>query len=555
MMKQYRTEFHYTSRQSHHSLVCLILLSLLLTLSGCTFQLGGGDKTAPPEPPITTTNGATPAITPIPTPAPVDNLAALPPRQRLAAQIDAIFNDPRFSNAFWGVVVQTEDGRDILYSRLPGKSFMPASNMKLLTTAAGLYYLGEDFRWQTQILWVGDLDRATGTLNGDLIIAGAGDPAISGRYREDGTTTTMILDEWAAAIARYGIRRVNGRVIGDGSFFTGEVFESTWELEDFPYWYATNVTALAINDNCFDLTVESGPAVGDPARVSAGPALDYVTIINDVKTIEPGARARIDWQRWPDSNTVRVTGTIGAGAAPYRHFASLYDGNRHAAQLVKERLIARGIPVSGEAAGWGAADRAVQPADPPRQLIYTHLSPPLRDIVAMINKPSQNFYADMLLRTLGRQLKGEGSFVKGAEAVRDFMAIAGAPDLERVNLQDGSGLSRRDLIQPRQIAAVLTFAARQPWFPAFHKSLPVAGRDGTLSQRMRGTPAEGIVSAKTGTVAHVRGLSGYLPTADGHRLVFVTLGNHYTVSPGEAGALQDALCELLVGVNYAELKE
>ncbi|GAB4319426.1 MAG: D-alanyl-D-alanine carboxypeptidase/D-alanyl-D-alanine-endopeptidase [Candidatus Sumerlaeia bacterium] len=493
-----------------------------------------------------------------PSPGPESSSAGQAPslsetRRRLIERIDAIFSDPRFRNAFWGVIVQSEDGRDTLYARNPNKSFMPASNTKLLTTAAALHYLGEDFRWQTQLFWTGTLERESGTLQGDLIIAGSGDPTISGRYRTDDTTTTGILDQWAEAVARLGVRRVTGSVVGDGSYFTGEMFEPTWELEDVPYWYATGVTALAANDNCFDFEIRPGPAPGKPARITVGPSPGFITVVNEVVTGGAAAETKIDWWRWPESNTVRFFGSIAVNDAPYRHFAALYDGNRFTAQLFKERLEARGIVVEGEAVGRTAGGNPAVDSTPPGQLIYTHLSPPLREVVAMINKPSQNFYADMLVRTLGRIVKGEGSFARGTEAVRDFLALAGAPDLERLNLRDGSGLSRRNLVQPNHLVAVLTYAARQSWFPAFFESLPAAGREGTLSRRLPRAAATGAVRAKTGTLAHVRGLSGYVTTAGGSRLIFVTLANHYTVTHAEAGRLQDDLCELLMTLRDEDL--
>jgi D-alanyl-D-alanine carboxypeptidase/D-alanyl-D-alanine-endopeptidase (penicillin-binding protein 4) len=351
-----------------------------------------------------------------------------------------------------------------------------------------------------------------------------------------------------------GIKEVKGDVIGDGTFFTDEMLESTWELEDFPNWYAACTTALSMNGNCLDFTVTPGEEPGDTANIEPWPTKTFVEIQNLVKTSATGSRASIDWWHYPAESNLRISGSIPVNGQAVNRRTTIFDGNLYGAHLLKERLEAHGIIVEGKAVGW-TKSTGEEESDESEQLIFTHLSLPLSDIVAIINKPSQNFYADMLFRTLGGLVKNEGSFEAGGEAIVDFLTLAGAPELNKYKARDGSGLSRRNLIQPQQMTAMLNFATNQTWFDSFYASLPIAGVDGTLSGRMRNSHAENNVHAKTGTMTNVRGLSGYITTADGKRLIFSTFGNQYTVSNQDAGSLQDELCKLLAVFNYSEIDQ
>jgi D-alanyl-D-alanine carboxypeptidase/D-alanyl-D-alanine-endopeptidase (penicillin-binding protein 4) len=476
------------------------------------------------------------------------------PITSLRAQLDTLFSDPRFSNAFWGVLIQSLDSGEILYARNQNKGFMPASNMKLFTTATALARLGADFRYETRIAYQGELDAA-GTLHGDVIIIGSGDPSISGRYsRYLGTrfTTDDILDRWVDAFTSAGICKIEGNIIGDDDIFVDDAYGDTWEIGYIQDWYAAPSDGLSMNDNCYDLTITPAQIVGAPATIQILPLPSYNPVSDDVITTASGAKRFISFWRNPYGNAVSFKGLMPLGAKPYREFASVYNGTLYAATLLRNKLIQRGIAVSGEAKDIDDFPDKKSRFHPDRyQLIHSHFSPPISKIITIINKPSQNFYADMLLKTLGARFKGEGSFRKGADALRQFLGEIGVPAVQQFDMHDGSGLSRKNLVQPRQTVALLRHMMRRPDGMVFYDSLPIAGVDGTIRWRMRGTAAEGNVHAKTGYIDRARALSGYVFTRDREWLVFSMMANNYTVPTADVEAVQDRVCALLAGFSRA----
>lgn len=464
--------------------------------------------------------------------------------QDLRETLDYLFHTPEFENAYWGVKVQSVDSGDVLYSLREGKGFLPASNMKLYTTATALALLGPDFRYETPICYQGEINPE-GILNGDVIVVGSGDPSISGRYRKE-ITTEQILDEWVQAFRNLGVTQITGDIVGDDDCFDDSPIAGTWENDDLPYWYATGSSGLAINDNCYSYTITPGATVFAPATCTIDPVTNYLTIVNDVLTTVSGARTRVDLHRDATSNTITFFGSIPLGGRPNSHFASVYNGTLYTTTLFKEALERHRIEVLGSATDIDDyPDKAVRFSPANFTTVHTHVSPPLSEIVPIVNKPSQNFYADQLLRTLGYEFKDEGSFRKGAEVVIEFLRSIGAEGVEGFMMVDGSGLSRWDLVQPRQTVALLDYMIRQPYANVFYESLPIAGVDGTIRGRMRGTLAEGNVHAKTGFITRVRSLSGYVTTMDNELLVFCMMANNYTVPTRLANQQQDRACELL----------
>ncbi len=498
--------------------------------------------------------------------------AASPTTAPLAQRLDAIFDAPKWESARWGVMVQDVETSEVLYQRDAEKSFMPASNMKLYTTAASLASLGADYRFETKIYATGTTDTE-GTLKGNIYIVGSGDPSISGRYLED-KPTTAILTEWADAISSMGIRRIEGDIIGDDDIFDDSALAGTWSVSYLQEWYAAENSGLAMNDNCWDINVHVGERPERGLRPVAKPVTrsengkhvylgledplqtKYYNISiaelevepnDDPPTSAPEEEARFNIERNYESNNIQLSGSIEEDSAPAHEWGSISNGTLFTATLVKEELERKRINVSGNAVDVDEMDKQVAQyvKANPGTLVHTHVSPPLSKILAIVNKPSQNFYADMLLKVVGAKTHGLGTWNNGEKVVEDLLTTAGV-ESSSLNMSDGSGLSRMNMVAPRQTVALLNYMQNRPDFAVFEASLPIMGVDGTLKSRMAGTPAEGNVKAKTGTIGMVRALSGYMTANNGHRLVFSMMANNYDTQTSEATEAQNqAIMELM----------
>lgn len=504
----------------------------------------------------------------------------------LQAELDAIFSAPEWVSSLWGVKVVDLDTSEVLYEKNARTGVMPASNMKLVTTAAALTALGPGYRYETKIYTNGPVED--GVLKGDLVIVGSGDPSISGRYaqdrfddasrkrRESGQVEpekaiSPILQDWAKAVKAAGIHRIDGAVIADDDVFDDRGRSSSWQLSYYQEYYAAESSGFAAKDNCWDVVIRPGEQVGAPARLEVPLGSRYVTFRNEVITTAPlyaagngtttDTRAQgreypdpsISISRTLDGNEVTLKGSIPLDQPAYKEWGSVHNGTLYGATLLTDELERQGIPVAGGARDADdLQDKAARVAREKLQPVHTHLSPPLSELVRIVNKPSQNFYADMLQRTVGVAVRGgnEGSFDKGERAVRDALTSVGvsAKELAELRMDDGSGLSRQDRVTPALMIELLAAMEQQPApvVKAFRDSLPVMGVDGTLRTRLRGTPAEGKVQAKTGTIGGVRSLSGYLSTADNHRLAFCMIANNFMLPTRAATDAQDeALLVLL----------
>ncbi|HPB31459.1 MAG TPA: D-alanyl-D-alanine carboxypeptidase/D-alanyl-D-alanine-endopeptidase [Candidatus Sumerlaeota bacterium] len=461
----------------------------------------------------------------------------------LAAQIADILDAPETRNAFWGVYIKRAGEEAPLFALNEERGFMPASNMKIYTTSAALCKLGKDHVFHTGIFYRGAVD-GQGILNGDLIIRGSGDPSISGRYR-DGVETQAILAAWAEAVKAAGIKVIRGRVIADSTYFSDNGISSTWENGYLTDWYAAPSSALSVDDNWFLTNALPGEKVGDPIRIEPLETA-YVTLKNDAVTSVSSAADTLVCLRQIEGNIVTVSGWLPLGSERSRLRGCVYDGSLYAATLVREALIRNGIPVAGTAADAGQMDPGeIGAMYDSATLVHTHVSPPLSEIIAIVNKPSQNFYADMLLKVLGKQFAGDGSFSAGRDVVRDFLRSIGAPNIEDFTMVDGSGLGRKNLVQPRQSVRLLEYMTTRRDFTAFYDSLPIAGMDGTTGGRMKNTPALGNVHAKTGFITGARALSGYVDDQDGNRWIFSMMCNNFTCPVGRIDAIIDRVCVAL----------
>lgn len=463
---------------------------------------------------------------------------------RFSARVDVALSNPAAGKGEWGLLIADAATGETLYARNDDKYFVPASNMKLFTTALALSKLGVDYKFQTTLETRGTIS-GDGTLSSDLFLVGRGDPNLSNRKfpfnlkEEFDGPPEKVLAELADKLVAKGVKQIKGDVVGDDSYFPREPYPDGWEIGDMVWEYGAAISAVVIDDNTATLTLTPGLLAGDSVKAEIAPATPDFYVENDVVTSASEVKSDLTLTREPGAQLVVVRGTLPANSAPRKLILAVHEPALHAASVLQKLLTDRGVKITGN-------PRAVHvpevPADTtPRAILAEHISIPLGDSVKLVNKISQNLHTEMLLRTAARQ---SGLWAKPEDLMKfpvDFYAAAGiAPD--DVIQTDGSGLSRHDLVTPRAIVALLKYAQTQPWFPPYFASLPVAGVDGTLEDRMRTTIAAGRIHAKTGSVEHVRTRSGFAETPNGRTLIFSFLSNNQGGKNHEANDALDALC-------------
>ncbi len=466
----------------------------------------------------------------------------------LARQLDALFDAPEFQNAFWGVMVQSMDTGEVLYRRNAEKLFMPASNMKLLTGAAALLRLGKDYRVKTRVLAQGAVRQ--GVLEGSLIVEGGGDPTLSLRFAPDDLYAVFV--NWAARLKEAGIREIRGDIIGDDDLLEEPSLGYGWAWDQAGYSYSAEAGALQFNENVVEIRVAAGGRQGQLAGFEMFPAPGLIQVENNVRTVEAGAETDISIQRDVEGNRVRMQGQIALGEAPARVKVAVHNPTLFFADQLRHILAREGIHVSGKAVD--ADDLNPKPDRGAAVLLWMHESPPLEKILAVLLKESQNLYAETLLRILGKECSGDGSFRAGRQAVQEILQGMAIPPGDYV-MMDGSGLSRYNFLKPEMLLRLFRFLVQVPEFSTYYQSLPVGGVDGTLASRLKGGPAENNVHAKTGTLANVRSLSGFVRARDGELLGFSMIANHFTVPHRQAEKVQDAAAELLAGLARGKKAE
>jgi serine-type D-Ala-D-Ala carboxypeptidase/endopeptidase (penicillin-binding protein 4) len=465
---------------------------------------------------------------------------------RFAERAEKLVQSGPVGKGEWGLLIVDATSGETLYEKNSEKYFVPASNMKLLTTALALDTLGPDYRFRTTIETNGTLSP-DGKLSGDLILVGRGDPNLSNRkFPFDATEEfdgppEKALAELADGVVARGVKEISGDVVGDDSYFPRERYPDGWEIDDMVWEYGAAISAIVVDDNTVTLTLTPGEKAGELVAAAVEPMAQEFVVKNEVTTAGAKEKADLRLTREPGASTVVVSGTLPAKSAPRKLVLAIQEPAQHAATLLARLLEGRGVKIRGNI-------RTQHVPDPPettRMALAEHLSIRLADAVKLVNKISQNLHTEMLLRTAARQ-SGRWTDPEDLQKFpQEFYLKAGiAPD--DVVQTDGSGLSRHDLVTPRAFVALLQYAQKQAWFPAYYASLPVAGVDGTLNERMKNSGITGRIHAKTGSVTHVRALSGFAETPGGRRLIFSFLSNNQSGKNHEVHDALDGLCQAMI---------
>ncbi|HEX5831667.1 MAG TPA: D-alanyl-D-alanine carboxypeptidase/D-alanyl-D-alanine-endopeptidase [Gemmatimonadaceae bacterium] len=413
----------------------------------------------------------------------------------------------------WGVLVVSLTRGDTLYRLNADQLLMPASTMKLFTGALALERFGPEHRFETTVLRDGSIG-ADGTLRGNLVLRGAGDPGLAARFYQGSASGAV--DQLADLVARAGIRRVTGDVVGDASRFDGKLIPDGWEPRDLDAGYAARVSALSLNENLVWIAVGPGRS-GRAASVALEPTTSGIPLRNAVRT-RAGSGARVIVRRGTDGG-MEVRGWIGARSPVRRYLMVVEEPARFATGAFAEALRRRGVSVDGTVR-LGLAPLSAEP-------IAALASPPLEQLVSVMERESINHYAELLFRNVARDVDPTrpGSVESARAALRDFLVRKVGARADAVRATDGSGLSSLNQVTPRALVQLLAYAHRAPWGTAFHASLPVAGESELLRHRMRATPAHGNLHAKTGTTNEVISLAGYTTAENGEVLAFALVYN------------------------------
>jgi serine-type D-Ala-D-Ala carboxypeptidase/endopeptidase (penicillin-binding protein 4) len=505
---------------------------------------------------------------------------------RFRARVEAALSEAYARKVDWGLLVVDRDTGETLFELNSERFFTPASNTKLFTSAFAMASLGPGYHFRTSLESKNALGN-DGKLTGDLILVGRGDPDLSnrkfpfaGKVEHEGSAEKILAEMADAAVAR-GLKEVDGDIVADDRSIPYDPYPAGWSVGDLFFNFGAPVTAITLNDNTVAIEISPGAHVGDPAIVSVNPAAagdgftrQITTSAAEPKSDSPSNLAVV---RQPGPNFILLRGSIPLNHAPMKLELAMTDPAESSARALKQLLESRGVRVTGSV--------RVQEAPPPEALkpgealvllpptpagvhqsdgasgsesnptaadtradnfvLAAHISPPLLESVRVLNKVSQNLHAELFLRTVAREKTGIGSTEIGLKLEQDFLKSAGVADGDAV-LTDGSGLSANNLVTPRAVVALLQYIKHQPWGADFLATLPVAGVDGTLEDRMKNTPATGLIQAKTGGLEHVHALSGYATTSSGEYLVFSIFANNNPQHGRDSTAAIDAIAVAMV---------
>jgi len=471
-----------------------------------------GSKTSTRTKPRASRTKASPALASRRNPPPALRYTAPASAEALSSDIGTFLN-ARVRSGNWAAMIVSLTRGDTLYSTNAGDLMLPASTMKLFTAALAFDTFGPEHQFTTSVLRDGVLG-ADGTLAGNLVLRGGGDPGLSTRYYRAPAEGPMA--SLARMVAASGIKRVTGDLIADASAFESKRVPDGWLARYLESGYAARVSALSMNENL--ATVVITPQPNGSASVSLDPPSSTVPVINNMRTVAGSKAAKLSIRRLPDGR-IDVRGWIGSKAGSRSYLVVVDDPALWVAGTLRSALAAQGVTVTGQVRAGSASPNAVS--------VATLSSPPLARLAAAMNRESINHFAELLFRDVAQVTSPDriGSAEFGNTTLRKFMTEKVGAGSGDVTAADGSGLSTLDRVTARSLVQLLSYSHRASWSADFHASLPVAGESELLRHRMRYTPAQGNLHAKTGTTNDVIGLAGYVTARDGEVLAFAFLYN------------------------------
>ena len=556
------------------AVVFINLLCLVITVS--LVQAGvAADVQDQPQRARRVSTSASPKPTPTPSPAPtparplvetpserpepeqapdVAQIKAAPTAHNLAelqSRITQILRKPELEAAMIGIKVTSLNSGKVLFEENANKLLRPASNMKLYSIAAALDRLSPEYRITTSVYAPSKPDAA-GIISGDLTIYGRGDPSFAARFNNGDYFKGI--NDLAARIAATGVKRVEGDLVGNETYFVGPQYGSGWEWEDLQWWYGAEVSPLTVNDNALDLFIKPGAQIGAPAVITTGPPDPLLRIVNKAVTVERKTKRDLSVYRGLAGDDLEVSGTIALDDKGYTGGIGISRPALLFVYLLRTALAERGVTITGKTRATGPViSNSKKTTDVSGMIEIASLqSPPLGVIAAHTLKPSQNLYTELILRTLGKVAAPPAAIASvdrtseaaGLEVVKAFLREAGVTPPALV-LSDGSGLSRNDMITAAATHQLLTYMHSHRYAAAFRDALPIAGVDGTLRNRFKGTAAENNVRAKTGSLSSAASLSGYMKDAAGEDLAFSIMVNNYPEDTDVRGECIDPIVMLL----------
>src|SRR5687768_608838 len=494
----------------------------------------------------------TPSPTPTPSPRPAAMVTATPAvrtLQDLQAEIRTRLQRPELRRGQVGIKIVSLNTGKVVFEENSEKYFMPASNMKNFTVAAALEKLSPDYRFVTSV-YATAMPDTSGTVKGDLRVYGRGDVSISTAFSEGNYYKG--LDDLADKIAAAGVKHIEGSIVADDSYFRGSAIPGSWEWDDLQWYYGAEVSALPLNDNAVDLSVTPGP-VGYSCSVKLSPNNPVYRVKNQCITTSAGMQRTLKIEKLLGQNVLEITGTLPVGNNGFNGSVTISRPAELFAALLKQRLVAKGIVVTGQ-----HTVRTPATIPPAEQVEIAKLeSSPLALIAAKTMKPSQNMYTETLLWTLGEEArkKAQSTLSSAAPARRQDSAGLGIAEIKSfltgigvapdgIIQYDGSGLSRHNLITPAAVVQLYAYMARSKYAQVWRDSLTIGGVDGTLANRFKGTAAQGNFRGKTGTIDQVSALSGYMTTAGGDQLIVSFVVNGVAQTGHRTSMIDDIVLSL-----------
>jgi len=477
----------------------------------------------------------TPAASPQKSPTPVQTL------DELRAKIRNRMLSPEAARGRVGIKITSLNSGKVIFENDAEKYFIPASNMKNFTVAAALEKLGPDFRFVTSVYAAAKPD-ATGTIKGDLRIFGRGDISISTAFNNGDYSKGI--DNLVDRIIAGGVRRIEGDLVGDESYFKGNAVPYTWEWDDLQWYDGAEISALPVNNNAVDLNVKPGLSQGSPCVVSVLPQTPLMPVVNSCTTTSSGQPRTLKVFKPLGRNVLEISGTMPSNDKGFIGYIAFTHPAEMFMELFSQRLAIKNITFTGKIRIDSSKSTTTDMVE-----IATLESPPFSLIAAKTMKPSQNMFTENILWTLGERFGRQSSATAdsstlGINVVKDFLNQISIPR-DAVLHYDGSGMSRHDQITPASVVTLFTYMAKQSKnAQVWRDSLTVGGVDGTLSRRFMGTAAAGNMLGKTGTLDQVSALSGYLTTAGGEQIVISIMVNGVAETRTRTSLIDDIVVQL-----------